>query len=122
MEKGKNGLSAGRVQSVALKLICEREKEVEAFIPEEYWSLEAEFSKGKTVFPAQLFQYKGEKPVLKSGQDVNDLIAEIESAQSFVSDIKESEKLYAQRHLLRPLPYNKLRQTVWVLLLEKRCK
>ena len=121
-KKVKNGLSAGRVQSVALKLICEREKEVEAFIPEEYWSLEAEFSKGKTVFPAQLFQYKGEKPVLKSGQDVNDLIAEIESAQSFVSDIKESEKLYAQRHLLRPLPYNKLRQTVWVLLLEKRCK
>lgn len=91
-KKVKNGLSAGRVQSVALKLICEREKEVEAFIPEEYWSLEAEFSKGKTVFPAQLFQYKGEKPVLKSGQDVNDLIAEIESAQSFVSDIKESEK------------------------------
>ena len=47
-KKVKNGLSAGRVQSVALRLICDREKEVESFIPEEYWTLEADFKVGKT--------------------------------------------------------------------------
>ncbi len=45
-KKVKNGLSAGRVQSVALRLICEREAEIEAFLPEEYWSLDAELLKG----------------------------------------------------------------------------
>ena len=69
--KVKNGLSAGRVQSVALRLICEREKEVEDFIPEEYWSLEADFLKGKTQFTAQLVQYKDGKPELKNEESVN---------------------------------------------------
>ena len=64
-KKVKNGLSAGRVQSVALRLICEREKEVEDFIPEEYWTLDADFVKGKTKFTAQLVQYKNSKPELK---------------------------------------------------------
>ena len=59
--KVKNGLSAGRVQSVALRLICEREEEVENFLPEEYWTLDADFVKGKTTFTAQLVSYKGEK-------------------------------------------------------------
>ena len=68
-EKVKNGLSAGRVQSVALRLICDRESEVEKFIPEEYWTLEADFSKGKSVFTAQLVLYKNEKPNLKSDAD-----------------------------------------------------
>ena len=63
--KVKNGLSAGRVQSVALRLICEREEEVENFIPEEYWTLDADFSKGKTTFTAQLVKYKNESPELK---------------------------------------------------------
>ncbi|TFG64035.1 MAG: DNA topoisomerase I, partial [Spirochaetales bacterium] len=49
-KKVKNGLSAGRVQSVALRLICDREAEVESFIAEEYWTLEAEFKKGRSVF------------------------------------------------------------------------
>ena len=55
--KVKNGLSAGRVQSVALRLICEREEEVENFLPEEYWSLDADFQKGKSSFTAQLVSY-----------------------------------------------------------------
>ncbi len=91
-EKVKNGLSAGRVQSVALKLICDREKEVEDFIPEEYWSLEADFSKGKTQFTSQLVQYKGQKPDLKSQKDVDCIIAEIQSTECTVSDIKVTEK------------------------------
>ena len=91
-KKVKNGLSAGRVQSVALRLICEREKEVEDFIPEEYWSLDADFSKGKTKFTAQLVQYKDSKPELKNEKQVNEIISEIQSADCIVSDIKESEK------------------------------
>jgi len=64
-KKVKNGLSAGRVQSVALRLICEREKEVESFVPEEYWTLEADFKSGKSSYTAQLVSWNGEKPVLK---------------------------------------------------------
>ena len=79
--KVKNGLSAGRVQSVALRLICEREEEVENFLPEEYWTLDADFVKGKSSFTAQLVTYKGEKPVLKSESDVNNIIEEIKNAE-----------------------------------------
>lgn len=91
-EKIKNGLSAGRVQSVALRLICEREKEVEDFIPEEYWSLEADFVKGKTQFTAQLVKYKGAKPELKNEEAVKKIIEEIQNSECKVSEIKETDK------------------------------
>ena len=79
--KVKNGLSAGRVQSVALRLICEREEEVEKFIPDEYWTLEADFNKGKTSFTAQLVKYKGEKAELKNESVVNEIIEEIKNSE-----------------------------------------
>lgn len=91
-EKVKNGLSAGRVQSVALRLICEREKEVEDFIPEEYWTLEADFLKGKTQFTAQLVKYKGQKPELKNESDVNKIIEEIKNSECKVKEIKTTDK------------------------------
>ncbi len=91
-EKVKNGLSAGRVQSVALRLICEREQEVEDFIPEEYWSLEADFVKGKTQFTAQLVKYKGAKPELKNEEVVKKIIEEIQNSECKVSDIKSQDK------------------------------
>ncbi|MBO4731299.1 MAG: type I DNA topoisomerase [Spirochaetaceae bacterium] len=91
-KKVKNGLSAGRVQSVALKLICDREKEVENFMPEEYWTLDADFIKGKTTFTAQLVQYKGKKPELKNEKSVNDIIALIKNSECDVVDIKKTEK------------------------------
>ncbi len=90
--KVKNGLSAGRVQSVALRLICEREKEVEDFLPEEYWSLDADFTKGKSSFTAQLVKYKGEAPELKSEAAVNDIIEKIKNSPCTVSNIKKTEK------------------------------
>ncbi|MEE3411113.1 MAG: type I DNA topoisomerase [Treponema sp.] len=96
--KVKNGLSAGRVQSVALRLICEREKEVEDFIPEEYWSLDADFAKGKSSFTAQLVSYKGEKPALKSEAQVNEIIEQIKNAECKVSAIKATDKI------VRPKP------------------
>ncbi len=90
--KVKNGLSAGRVQSVALRLICEREKEVEAFIPEEYWTLDADFVKGKTKFTARLVKYKGENPELKNEKAVDEIITEIQNSECKVENIKQSEK------------------------------
>ena len=90
--KVKNGLSAGRVQSVALRLICEREKEVEDFLPEEYWSLDADFVKGKSKFTAQLVKYAGEKPDLKSEDEVKKIIEKIKSSECKVASKKTTEK------------------------------
>ena len=90
--KVKNGLSAGRVQSVALRLICEREKEVEDFLPEEYWTLDADFSKGKSNFTAQLVKYKGENPELKSEAEVNAIMDTIKNTPCVVSSIKKTDK------------------------------
>ena len=91
-KKIKNGLSAGRVQSVALRMICEREDEVENFIPEEYWTLEADFQKGKQSFTAQLVSYKGDKPELKNEATVKDIIEAIKNNPCTVSSIKKTEK------------------------------
>lgn len=91
-KKVKNGLSAGRVQSVALQLICQREKEVENFIPEEYWSLDADFVKGKSTFTAQLVQYQGKKPELSKEKDVQKIIEEIKSSDCIVDELKTTDK------------------------------
>ncbi|AEF80322.1 type I DNA topoisomerase [Leadbettera azotonutricia] len=91
-KKVKNGLSAGRVQSVALRLICEREKEVESFIPEEYWTLEADFKVGKSSYTAQLVSWKDAKPELKSEAEVNAIIDIIKNGECVVSDVRETDK------------------------------
>ncbi|MCQ2594660.1 MAG: type I DNA topoisomerase [Treponemataceae bacterium] len=106
-KKVKNGLSAGRVQSVALRLICEREAEVENFIPEEYWSLDADFSKGKSKFSAQLVQYQGKKPTLENENAVKAIIEEIKNADCVVCDIKESDKMVRPK---APFTTSKLQQ------------
>ncbi|WP_314743774.1 type I DNA topoisomerase [Treponema lecithinolyticum] len=106
-KKVKNGLSAGRVQSVALRLLCEREKEVESFLPEEYWSLEAEFKKGKTAFTAELTQYQGEKPSLPSERSVQEIVAQLKGCEAEVADIKTSERILKPK---APFTTSKLQQ------------
>ncbi|MDR0402967.1 MAG: type I DNA topoisomerase [Treponema sp.] len=93
-KKVKNGLSAGRVQSVALRLICEREKEVEQFIPDEYWTLDADFKTDKTArhLRAQLVSWRGKKPELKSEAEVTEIIEKLKNAECAVTDIRETEK------------------------------
>jgi DNA topoisomerase-1 len=91
-KKVKNGLSAGRVQSVALRLICEREKEVEVFIPEEYWTLEADFKAGKTIYTAQLVLWNSNKPELKNEAEVKEIIEKIKNSECVVSDVRETDK------------------------------
>ncbi|AEE16393.1 type I DNA topoisomerase [Treponema brennaborense] len=107
-KKVKNGLSAGRVQSVALRLICEREVEVENFIPDEYWSLDADFVKGKSKFTAQLVQYKDKKPELPNEAAVQTIIDEIGAQSCEVVDIKATEKTVRPKP---PFTTSKLQQT-----------
>ena len=107
-KKVKNGLSAGRVQSVALRLICDREREVESFLPVEYWSLEADCRKGRTPFTGELVSWKGEKPVLSREAEAQAIVDAIGDLPLVVSDVRESEKS------LRPKPpftTSKLQQT-----------
>ncbi|MDR2246715.1 MAG: type I DNA topoisomerase [Treponema sp.] len=91
-KKVKNGLSAGRVQSVALRLICEREKEVESFIPEEYWTLDADFRVGRSIFTAQMVSWQGNKPELRNEVAVNAIKEQVSNTDYVVSDIRETEK------------------------------
>lgn len=106
-KKVKNGLSAGRVQSVALRLICEREREVETFIPEEYWTLDADFQKGRNAFTSQLVMYNNEKPVLKNSEMVENIVREIEGSDCKVVDIKTTEKTIRPK---APFTTSKLQQ------------
>jgi len=106
-KKVKNGLSAGRVQSVALRLICERESEVESFIPDEYWSLDADFIKGKSNFTAQLISYNDKKPELQNEKSVQVIIDEIKNSECEVVDIKYSEKTVRPK---APFTTSKLQQ------------
>src|SRR5271157_779327 len=92
-KKVKNGLSAGRVQSVALRLICEREAEIEAFLPEEYWSLDAELRKGKHHFKAQLVAIAGAKPAMTTEKATQDCVQSLASAAFKVAEVKVTEKV-----------------------------
>ena len=69
-----NHLSAGRVQSVALRMICEREDEIEAFTPVEYWTISADLTKEKATFEAELQKYKDKKIEIKNEEDSNKII------------------------------------------------
>ena len=92
--KVRSRLSAGRVQSVALRLIVEREREIEAFVPQEYWTIEAEFQPEGTQdsFVAKLRRVDGDKPVFENEQDVKPVLADMESAVYSISKIKRGER------------------------------
>jgi len=107
-KKVKNGLSAGRVQSVALRLICEREKEVDSFIPEEYWTLEADFKAGKTVYTAQLVLWNSSKPDLKNENEVKTIIEKIQNNECIVSDVRDTDKTIRAK---APFTTSQLQQT-----------
>ena len=87
MQSKTGGKSAGRVQSVALKLIVDREREIQAFIPEEYWSITAIFD----LFQAELFQYKKEKLELHSKEEVEEVLGRL-GPQYTVIDVGLKEK------------------------------
>lgn len=89
-KKIKPRLSAGRVQSVALKLVVDREKEIEAFVPEEYWLINAMLLKGKEAFKATLEKKNGKKFVPKNKQEADDVVAAVSGKEFDVEKIKRS--------------------------------
>jgi len=91
-KKVARGLSAGRVQSVALRLIVEREKEIRAFKPQEYWEIEAELAKDARSFTAKLEKKDGNKIEIKTREEAERIVAEIDKSPFVVSDVKKTEK------------------------------
>ncbi len=93
--KVKRGLSAGRVQSVALRLIADREEEINSFIPEEYWTLEADFQGegSKKPLRAKFYGTKKEKLAISSGEEMDKIRAELEGAACRVADVHRGERV-----------------------------
>ncbi|MBQ1870936.1 MAG: type I DNA topoisomerase [Lachnospiraceae bacterium] len=89
--KVKRGLSAGRVQSVALKMVCEREAEIEAFIPEEYWTVSADLAAGKTLFNAKVMTGTKDDGI-KTEKDALNIKKKIEKSALKVSEVKKGSK------------------------------
>lgn len=99
--KVRKGLSAGRVQSVTVKLICDREKEIQAFVSEEYWTVNFKLRKGKSpMFEAELTHVDGKKLSLSNEAETNALLKELEKEDIVVKDIKKS-----QRRRKAPAPF-----------------
>lgn len=99
-KKVKKGLSAGRVQSVALKLIIDRENEINAFKPEEYWTIDGTFKKGARQFQASFYSINGKKMKLATNDDVKNVLSQIKSDEFTVESVEKKER---KRHA--PLPY-----------------
>lgn len=92
--KVKRGLSAGRVQSVALRIICDREREIDSFIPEEYWTLDASFRLPgeKKLLTTKYFGQKDKKATISSREELDKIMAEIQNAAFTVSEVKKGER------------------------------
>ena len=92
--KVKRGLSAGRVQSVALRMICDREDEISAFIPEEYWNLEAKLqqSGSRKIMTAKFHGTKQEKLSIHSREEAERIVADLQGKSFIVEDIRKGER------------------------------
>ena len=93
-KKVRRGLSAGRVQSVAVKLIVDREEEIEKFIPEEYWNIYVKLldEKSKKTFEAKFYGKDGKKQEVHNKEQVDKILSGIENAKYIVEDVKKGEK------------------------------
>ncbi len=100
--KVKRGLSAGRVQSVALRIICDREDEINNFIPEEYWTLDASFSVPgeKKALVAKYYGKKDRKVTISSKEELDRILKELDRAEYKVSEVKKGERIKKA-----PLPF-----------------
>jgi DNA topoisomerase-1 len=111
-EKVRRGLSAGRVQSVAVRIVCEREREIQNFVSKEYWSLTATL-KGKDspiAFDAKLVKWKGKKVGLTNESEASAIKKVLESVPYAVSKIEQQEK---RRHPLPPFITSRLQQEAY---------
>ncbi|MGC4421807.1 type I DNA topoisomerase, partial [Streptococcus suis] len=99
-KKVKKGLSAGRVQSVALKLIIDRENEISNFKPEEYWTIDATFKKGSKKFQASFYGIDGKKTKIENNEQVKEILARLDGDDFLVEQVERKE-----RKRNAPLPY-----------------
>jgi DNA topoisomerase-1 len=108
-DKVRRGLSAGRVQSVAVRIICEREREVNTFIPKEYWTITARLKKlsSEDAFEAKLAKVKGEKADISTEAMVKGIVQELEGADYVVSRVERKER---KRYAPPPFITSKLQQ------------
>ncbi len=106
-KKVKKGLSAGRVQSVALRLIIDREKEIQSFQPEEYWTIQGTFVKGNDVFEAQFYRLDNETFDLKTEQDVKHVLNHIQGNEFVVTAVTKKER---KRNPVAPFITSSLQQ------------
>jgi Topoisomerase IA len=103
MQSKTGGKSAGRVQSVALKIIVDREREIQAFVPKEYWTIEANFEE----FKANLDKYKGKDIEISSEKEADDILNKL--SKSFnIDSIIGKERINHLKKYLEHLHYNKL--------------
>ncbi len=107
-QKVKSGLSAGRVQSVALKIIIDREKEIRNFKPEEYWSIAANFKKDKKKFEASFYGVDGKKKELPNQETVTEIMDKIDQKQPF--EVKKVTKSKRNRNPKKPFTTSTLQQ------------
>jgi DNA topoisomerase-1 len=91
--KVKRGLSAGRVQSVAIRMICDREDEINAFVPEEYWTLDAYMQTEDGMLDAQLVRINGEKAHIPDEATVNSIIADVQGKEFKVESISKRSRM-----------------------------
>ncbi len=98
--KVKRGLSAGRVQSVALRIIADREDEINAFVPEEYWNLDALFKVDNTTITAKFMGSMKEKITIASEDELNKILDDLKDAKYKISEVKRGE-----RQRKSPLPF-----------------
>ena len=93
--KVKRGLSAGRVQSVALRMICDREEEINAFIPEEYWNLEADLKQpgSKKALAAKFYGNKDGKIAIRNKEELDGILKELEGCDYVVDEVKNGERI-----------------------------
>ncbi|GAK02069.1 DNA topoisomerase I [Geomicrobium sp. JCM 19037] len=106
-KKVKKGLSAGRVQSVAVKMINEREKEIQQFEPEEYWSIRGQFSYEKETFDAQFYGVDKKKQSLHTEEDVKNVLAKLEGNDFHIDTVTKKER---KRNPVQPFTTSSLQQ------------
>ncbi|PPA72067.1 type I DNA topoisomerase [Jeotgalibacillus proteolyticus] len=91
-KKVKKGLSAGRVQSVAVRLILDRENEIKNFQPEEYWTIDGTFKKGKDTFNASFYGVNGKKKKLENEEDVKAVLSQVKGKDFSISNVTKKER------------------------------